>query len=193
MDILIIDDEGNLRRMIRALLEEEGYAVREADSAEAGIVEVKREAPEVILLDLMLPGHVRSRSPPPDRGPGPRGPCGDDEREGHSGGCRSGHPSWGFSLHREASHSRGRTPHRSGSPGGQSGPGPLPCPPRGVGPGGEVGGPFSCHQPCSGVGSASGTHRCPGTHHRRRAAPERSWWQALSTASHPVEGALSSE
>ncbi len=56
MDILIIDDEGNLRRMLRALLEEEGYTIREADSAEAGIEEVKREAPEAILLDLMLPG-----------------------------------------------------------------------------------------------------------------------------------------
>jgi len=56
MDILIIDDEGNLRRMLRALLEAEGYAVREADSAESGIQEVQRAAPEAILLDLMLPG-----------------------------------------------------------------------------------------------------------------------------------------
>jgi len=56
MDILIIDDEGNLRRMLRALLEGEGYTIREADSAEAGIREVEREAPEAILLDLMLPG-----------------------------------------------------------------------------------------------------------------------------------------
>jgi two-component system nitrogen regulation response regulator NtrX len=56
MDILIIDDEGNLRRMLRALLEAEGYAVREADSAESGIREVQRAAPEAILLDLMLPG-----------------------------------------------------------------------------------------------------------------------------------------
>ncbi|MFC1575147.1 sigma-54-dependent transcriptional regulator [Gemmatimonadota bacterium] len=56
MDILIIDDEGNLRRMLRALLEGEGYTIREAESAEAGIEEVRREAPEAILLDLMLPG-----------------------------------------------------------------------------------------------------------------------------------------
>jgi len=56
MDILIIDDEGNLRRMLRSLLEGEGYTIREADSAEAGIREVEREAPEAILLDLMLPG-----------------------------------------------------------------------------------------------------------------------------------------
>ncbi|MBT8395326.1 MAG: sigma-54-dependent Fis family transcriptional regulator [Gemmatimonadetes bacterium] len=56
MDILIIDDEGNLRRMLRALLEGEGYSVREAESAEEGIGEVEREVPEAILLDLMLPG-----------------------------------------------------------------------------------------------------------------------------------------
>jgi len=56
MDILIIDDEGNIRRMLRALLEEEGYGVREADSAEAGLEEMDREAPEAVLLDLMLPG-----------------------------------------------------------------------------------------------------------------------------------------
>ena len=56
MDILIIDDEGNLRRMLRSLLEGEGYTIREAGSAEAGIEEVRQEAPEAILLDLMLPG-----------------------------------------------------------------------------------------------------------------------------------------
>jgi DNA-binding NtrC family response regulator len=56
MDILIVDDEGNLRRMRRALLEAEGYSVREAESAEAGLEEVKREPPEAILLDLALPG-----------------------------------------------------------------------------------------------------------------------------------------
>jgi two-component system nitrogen regulation response regulator NtrX len=56
MDVLIVDDEGNIRRMLRALLESEGFGVREAPSAEAGIAEAEREAPELILLDLMLPG-----------------------------------------------------------------------------------------------------------------------------------------
>ena len=56
MDILIVDDEGNLRRMLRALLEGEGYSVREAESAEEGLEEVKRDPPEAILLDLALPG-----------------------------------------------------------------------------------------------------------------------------------------
>lgn len=55
MDILIIDDEGNVRRMLRALLEAEGYRVREAASAEEGLEVVRRETPEAILLDLMLP------------------------------------------------------------------------------------------------------------------------------------------
>lgn len=56
MEILIIDDEGNIRRMLRSLLEEEGYAVREAGSAEEGLEEAAQECPEAILLDLMLPG-----------------------------------------------------------------------------------------------------------------------------------------
>ncbi len=56
MDILIIDDEGNIRRMLRALIESQGYVVREADSGEEGISEARQRAPDVILLDLMLPG-----------------------------------------------------------------------------------------------------------------------------------------
>jgi two-component system nitrogen regulation response regulator NtrX len=56
MDVLIVDDEGNIRRMLRALLESEGFGVREAGSAEEGLEEAERLSPEVILLDLMLPG-----------------------------------------------------------------------------------------------------------------------------------------
>ncbi len=56
MEILIIDDEANIRRMLRALLVSEGYSVREADRAEVGIEEVREHPPEVVLLDLALPG-----------------------------------------------------------------------------------------------------------------------------------------
>ncbi|MGD2068851.1 MAG: sigma-54 dependent transcriptional regulator [Gemmatimonadota bacterium] len=56
MDLLIVDDEGNIRRMLRALLESEGYRVREAESAEAAVAQVEASPPEVVLLDLMLPG-----------------------------------------------------------------------------------------------------------------------------------------
>jgi two-component system nitrogen regulation response regulator NtrX len=55
MDVLIIDDEGNIRRMLRMLLESEGYGVREAGTAEEGLAEAERAPPEVVLLDLMLP------------------------------------------------------------------------------------------------------------------------------------------
>ena len=56
MDLLIVDDEANIRRMLRALLESEGYRVREAESAEAALVEVQSRPPEAVLLDLALPG-----------------------------------------------------------------------------------------------------------------------------------------
>ena len=56
MDLLIVDDEINIRRMLRALLESEGYTVREAGSAEAALSEVRAHPPEAVLLDLALPG-----------------------------------------------------------------------------------------------------------------------------------------
>jgi two-component system nitrogen regulation response regulator NtrX len=56
MDLLIVDDEANIRRMLRALLEAEGYGVREAESAEAALAELRQTPPEAVLLDLALPG-----------------------------------------------------------------------------------------------------------------------------------------
>lgn len=57
MSVLVVDDDANLRRMLRAVLEEEGYPVDEAPSAEAGLQAVTQgELPEVVLLDLVLPG-----------------------------------------------------------------------------------------------------------------------------------------
>jgi len=72
MDVLVVDDEGNIRRMLRALLESEGYRVREAESAEAAISQVETDPPEVVLLDLMLPGMTGLEALPVlgERGPG---------------------------------------------------------------------------------------------------------------------------
>ncbi|MEX2526300.1 MAG: sigma-54 dependent transcriptional regulator [Gemmatimonadota bacterium] len=56
MDILIVDDESNLRRMLRSVLEQEGFQVREAGRAEEAIDMVEQSPPEAILLDLALPG-----------------------------------------------------------------------------------------------------------------------------------------
>ena len=55
-DILVIDDEPNIRRLLASLLEAEGYAVRTAGSGEDGLVAVADGEPDVVLLDLALPG-----------------------------------------------------------------------------------------------------------------------------------------
>lgn len=56
MSILLIDDEGNLRRMLRALLEQEGWTVVEAADGSAGLDHIRKARPEAVLLDLVLPG-----------------------------------------------------------------------------------------------------------------------------------------
>ena len=53
---LIIDDEPNIRRMVGALLSAEGFEVREAHDGASGIATALRSDPDVVLLDLMMPG-----------------------------------------------------------------------------------------------------------------------------------------
>jgi two-component system nitrogen regulation response regulator NtrX len=53
--VLVVDDDRNLRRMLRSLLAEEGYAVDEAESGEDGIARAAAAEPDVILLDLVMP------------------------------------------------------------------------------------------------------------------------------------------
>jgi len=54
--ILIIDDEGNIRRMIASLLKAEGYSTEEAGSGESGLEKMAAQEPDAVLLDLALPG-----------------------------------------------------------------------------------------------------------------------------------------
>ncbi len=54
--VLIVDDEANIRRMLASLLRAEGYEVREAASARAGLMEVREDEPDVMLMDLIMPG-----------------------------------------------------------------------------------------------------------------------------------------
>jgi excisionase family DNA binding protein len=53
--ILIVDDDARLREFVRVNLEMEGYAVREAASADEGLAALEEEAPDLILLDVMMP------------------------------------------------------------------------------------------------------------------------------------------
>ncbi|HEX3866369.1 MAG TPA: sigma-54 dependent transcriptional regulator [Gemmatimonadaceae bacterium] len=55
---LIIDDEPNIRRMVGALLSAEGYEVRDAPDGAAGLARAKEVEPDVVLLDLMMPGEL---------------------------------------------------------------------------------------------------------------------------------------
>jgi len=53
--ILVIDDEVQIRRLLRLTLEAEGYGVREAGTGRAGLDEVVRRAPDLLVLDMGLP------------------------------------------------------------------------------------------------------------------------------------------
>ena len=52
---LIIDDEVQIRRLLRVALEAENYQVHEAETGQLGLVEIANRKPAVILLDLGLP------------------------------------------------------------------------------------------------------------------------------------------
>jgi type II secretory ATPase GspE/PulE/Tfp pilus assembly ATPase PilB-like protein/CheY-like chemotaxis protein len=67
--VLLVDDEDQLRRVMRDLLEREGYVVTEARDGVEALDQIDRHAPDIIVLDLNLPGldgygvlsHLRSR------------------------------------------------------------------------------------------------------------------------------------
>ncbi|MBI2859767.1 MAG: response regulator transcription factor [Chloroflexi bacterium] len=54
--VLVIDDDVRLLRFVRANLESVGYKVLMAEDAETGIGLVEKEMPDLIILDVMLPG-----------------------------------------------------------------------------------------------------------------------------------------
>ena len=53
---LIIDDETQMRRLLRMVLESRGHEVVEAEDGERGLQEAAFHRPDVVLLDLGLPG-----------------------------------------------------------------------------------------------------------------------------------------
>ncbi len=54
--ILIVDDDDQLRISFEKLLREEGYVVAAAPSGEAGIKHIKGGLPDLVILDMRLPG-----------------------------------------------------------------------------------------------------------------------------------------
>jgi DNA-binding response OmpR family regulator len=54
--ILAVEDDERIRAAVRLALEDEGWTVQEADSGEAAVDLFQAEAPDVVLIDIMLPG-----------------------------------------------------------------------------------------------------------------------------------------
>lgn len=54
--ILLVEDEESIRKFVKINLEREGYNVYEAESGEIGIEIARRENPQIVVLDVMLPG-----------------------------------------------------------------------------------------------------------------------------------------
>ncbi len=54
--VLVVDDDAALRELIRVSLTLDGYAVREAASAEEALAAIEDTAPDLVLLDVVMPG-----------------------------------------------------------------------------------------------------------------------------------------
>src|SRR3982750_525766 len=54
--ILVIDDEAEIRRSVRVLFRSEGYEVIEASSGPEGVTLAERDAPDLVFLDIKMPG-----------------------------------------------------------------------------------------------------------------------------------------
>jgi DNA-binding response OmpR family regulator len=53
--VLMVDDQPNVRRLIHDYLSQEGFRVVEAENGRLALIVARREAPNVILLDIMMP------------------------------------------------------------------------------------------------------------------------------------------
>ena len=54
--VLVVEDEANIMLSLVFVLEREGYEVRSATTGRDGLAEMQRQPPDLVILDLMLPG-----------------------------------------------------------------------------------------------------------------------------------------
>ena len=54
--ILVLDDEAQITRVLRAALTAQGYSVRTANDAEEGLQLFREWSPDLVVTDLMMPG-----------------------------------------------------------------------------------------------------------------------------------------
>jgi two-component system KDP operon response regulator KdpE len=55
-NILIVDDEPQIRRVMRSTLSSQGYTVTEAKTGEEALDSIRKERPDLVLLDVNMPG-----------------------------------------------------------------------------------------------------------------------------------------
>jgi CheY-like chemotaxis protein len=55
-DVLVVDDEESVRRLIVETLSSEGYSLREAADGHAALAAIRAQPPDAVLLDLLMPG-----------------------------------------------------------------------------------------------------------------------------------------
>jgi two-component system, OmpR family, KDP operon response regulator KdpE len=55
-NILIVDDEPQIRRVMRSTLTSQGYTVTEAKTGEEALDSIRKERPDLVLLDVNMPG-----------------------------------------------------------------------------------------------------------------------------------------
>lgn len=55
-NVLVVDDEQDIRGFLKDLLVDNGYDVRVAENGNSAMELIKESAPDIILLDLMMPG-----------------------------------------------------------------------------------------------------------------------------------------
>jgi len=54
--ILVVDDEPQIRRVLRAALTSQGYVIIDAKTGEEGLESVRKNKPDLVLLDVNMPG-----------------------------------------------------------------------------------------------------------------------------------------
>jgi two-component system KDP operon response regulator KdpE len=54
--ILVVDDEPQIRRVLRSTLTSQGYVITDAKTGEEGVESVRKNKPDLVLLDVNMPG-----------------------------------------------------------------------------------------------------------------------------------------
>ena len=54
--ILIVDDDESIRRMLAAVLVRDGFQVATASSGEEGLALFRTQSPDIVLMDIRMPG-----------------------------------------------------------------------------------------------------------------------------------------